>query len=290
MKTVLSVLIPTYEYPAGLERILEMLSPLPDDVEVLVFDDTPEPSLQPIIQRFASRMPRLTYSHNPTQKGAALGAGANWNALLDAASGDYVMLLHHDEVPLDPRFLDELLHLITGTALMDAYMLDLLLVDEDLSPISSHVPSWTRFLIPRHFPNYLFRRNVIGPTGTLVIRGECAPRFDPDLRWLIDVEFYVKLFRRVNHWKFEHKIRVGSVQRTTGTITAELSDCLKRIVTAERKKLADRYPEANFWLGESPASRFLWMETLAWGGFRGLMWSMAPLKRVFRKSLRVDYR
>lgn len=285
MKTVLSVLIPTYKYPVGLERILETLSPLPEDVEVLVFDDTPEPILQPIIQRFASRMPRLTYSHNPTQKGAALGAGANWNALLDAASGDYVMLLHHDEVPLDLIFLDELRRLLTDAALVDAYMLDLLLVDEDLSPISSHVPSWMRFLVPRYLPNYLFRRNVIGPTGTLVIRNECAPRFDPDLRWLIDVEFYIQLFRRVNHWKFEHNIRVGSVQRTKGTITAELSDCLERIVNAERKILAERYPEANFWLGESLASRFLWIETLAWGGFRGFMWGTAPLKRVFRKSL-----
>ncbi|WP_206678092.1 glycosyltransferase family 2 protein [Martelella limonii] len=264
----LSILIPTYRYAAGLERILSVLAPLPDDVEVLVFDDSPEPDLQAIIARFAKKMPRLSYRHNPTHSGASLGAGANWNALLEASSGEYVLLMHHDEVPLDRDFLDLLRERLSRPDASDAYMLDLMLVDEELRPIRRHTPRWMRRFVPGRTPTYLFRRNVIGPTGTMVIRRSVLPRFDPTLRWLIDVDFYVQLFQQNIDWMFEPDIRIGSVQRSEGSITASLSGRLGQIDAAERRMLAGRYPKARLWLGAPMGAPIRWMETLAWGVLR----------------------
>lgn len=274
---LLSILIPTYDYQAGLERILSSLAPVTADVEVLVFDDTPEPSLEAVIARFADTMPGLRYRHNPTHTGAALGAGENWNALLDEAAGGYVLLMHHDETPLDSGFLNALRRRLTGPTPADAYMLDLMLVDEGLRPLRRHVPRRLRRLVPRHWPGYLFRRNVIGPTATLVIRRAVAPRFDPALRWLIDVDFYMKLFMSPLRWVEAPEIRIGSIQRSAGTITAELSARLAEIDAAERKVLAGRYPESRLWLGAPLGAPLRWAEALAWAGLRGAMLVIARL-------------
>ncbi|AUJ65722.1 hypothetical protein B9057_15055 (plasmid) [Aestuarium zhoushanense] len=287
---LLSILIPTYNYRAGIERILEVLSPTCEDIEVIVFDDTPDSGIQSTIMGFADTIPLLTYRHNPTHVGAALGAGANWNALLDAASGEYVLLLHHDEVPLDRGFTNMLRNRLTIRSRADVYMLDLVLVNENLDPIRRHVPSWVRCWVPRRAPNYLFRRNVIGPTGTLIIRRDCAPRFDPDLRWLIDVDFYRRLIDRTSKWAVATDIRIASVQRNVGTITAHLSDHLTEIDTAERKVLAERYPKAKLWLQASLGARLLWIETLAWAVLKMGIWSTALLQKTRRRSFRIDYR
>lgn len=287
---LLSILIPAYNYRAGVERIFQMLSPVSADIEVLVFDDTEDPVIQSTIAGFAEAMPLLTYRHNPTHVGAALGAGANWNALLDAASGEYVILMHHDETPLDRGFTDKVRNLLTSSWRADVHMLDLMLVDENLAPIRRHMPRWIRSWVPRHVPNYLFRRNVIGPTGTLIIRRNCTPRFDPSLRWLIDVDFYRRLIEGTGTWAVATDIHVGSVQRSEGSITAQLSDHLAEIDTAERKVLVERYPEAKLWLKASSGARLLWMETVVWAVLKAGILSTALLQKACRRSPRIDYR
>lgn len=287
---LLSILIPTYNYKPGIERILKMLMPITADIEVLVFDDTPDSVIQTTVVDFADAIPLLTYRHNPTHVGAALGAGANWNALLDAAAGEYILLMHHDEVPLDRRFTNMVRNLLTSSLRADVYMLDLVLVDENLAPIRRHMPWWIRSWVPRLVPNYLFRRNVIGPTGTLIIRRNCTPRFDPSLRWLIDVDFYRRLIEGTGTWAVATHIHVGSVQRSEGSITAQLSDHLAEIDTAERKVLVERYPEAKLWLKASSGARLLWMETVVWAVLKAGILSTALLQKACRRSHRIDYR
>lgn len=275
---LLSILIPTYDYRPGLERILSSLAPLPADVEVLVFDDTPGTSLEAVIARFAGAIPGLRYRHNLTHTGSALGPGENWNALLDAAAGDYILLMHHDETPLCPSFFNSLRRHLTRSPTTDVYLLDLMLLDQELQPLRRHVPRWLRHLVVRYWPSYLFRRNVIGPTATLVFRRAVAPRFDPALRWLIDVEFYVKLFESPIRWTETPEICIGSVQRSRGTITAELSTHLREIDAAERKLLAERYPKYCLWLGSPLGAPLRWMEALGWAGLRGATQVMARLR------------
>lgn len=248
--------MPAYAYRDGLERILTALSPLPADIQLLIFDDTPDDSMSSLIERFRRCMPGLYYQHNPTALGAPLGAGANWNSLLDAATGEYVLLMHHDEVPLNADFLEALRVHLTGQNPADVLMLDLMLVDDGLQPLRRHVPSWLRRLVPRHWPGYLFRRNVVGPTATLVIRSHIAPRFDPNLQWLIDVDFYMRLCKSRYRWAEATEICIGSVQRREGTITVALSEGLAEIDAAERKVLAKRYPEARLWLGAPLANPY----------------------------------
>lgn len=272
---LLSILVPAYAYREGVERILEALDPLPSDFEVLIFDDSPAPVSAAWIASRAGRFPGLRYRHNPTELGAPLGPGRNWNALLDAAQGRYCLLMHHDELPLGPDFCGLLRRALTVEDPADVLLLDVVLLDDALRPLRAHVPGWLRKNIPRYAPGYLFRRNVIGPTGALVVRRAHFPRFDPSLRWLIDVELYVRLCRAGLRWRMPARPRVGSVQREGGTITASLGGDLRRIDAVERKILRPRFPADGIWLGAAAGRPLRGLEQVLWLALRiaGRVWS-----------------
>jgi hypothetical protein len=257
----LSILLPTFLYPQGVERILSLLSPLPEGIELLVADNSPDGSVRAIIEQHND--PRMRYWHNPPIGGAA----GNWNTLLDRASGEYILLLHHDEVPLGPNYLERLCAAIEKSD-ADVMVQKVVLMDADLRPMRNHVPTALRDWVIRHAPGYLFRRNLIGPTAALVVRRELYPRFTPDLRWLVDVELYVRLRQSTASWQALPGLRMGSVQDTHQTLTATLKPELKAIDKAEREQLLTVFPQAAPWLGTLWAAPLRAGESVLWTAFR----------------------
>lgn len=278
----LSILIPTYDYPEGLDRILAALGSVPNDVEVLVFDDSSLPDLKKIAVKYSSLIPRLIYRHNLSFLGKSLGAGDNWNSLLNAAQGDYVVLMHHDEFPLGSNFIAELRLITTKIKSPDVLLFDLILVDDCLSLLPRHTPRFFRWLVTQYIPGYLFRRNVIGPTATLAVRRSIVPRFDSQLRWLIDVDFYVQLCRTGLLWSEASNIKIVSVQRKTGTITNELTTELSRIDSEERFTLGKRYRKDSIWLGGAIAAPIRFLEFLIWIFLRGNMIALYRFCKLMR--------
>ncbi len=257
----LSILAPAYRYPDGTQRILEALSPLPDGVELLISDNTPNKSVSDVVARYES--PNLQYWCNTP----ALEAVPNWNLLLDRATGDYVMLLHHDEVPLGRDYLALLRATIEATD-ADVLVQSILLMDASMRPLRPHVPLWLRDWVIRRTPGYLFRRNVIGPTAALVVRRSLYPRFNPALRWLIDVELYVRLRQATSNWQSTPKLRIGSVQDTHQSLTASLRNELKEVDAAERELLRPDFPQAAAWLGAGRSALLRLVEEGLWKAFR----------------------
>src|SRR6266446_10026845 len=95
-RPLLSILIPTYDYPEGVVRILRCLTPrLQDDVEIIISDDSPTSAVAESVAPFLDACDKIKYTHNAR----ALGPCANWNALLERAAGEYCLLLHHDDIP-----------------------------------------------------------------------------------------------------------------------------------------------------------------------------------------------
>lgn len=274
---LLSILIPSYRYAEGVDRILGNICPVPDDVEVLIFDDSPESDVAAVAHRYQAVAPQIIYRHNKNALGKALGAATNWNALLDHASGQYVMLMHHDEMPASPSFLSRIRDCLNTRKAPDVLLLDLLLLDHDLSKMRRHVPVWLRNVILKHAPGYLFRRNVIGPTACLVMRREVAPRFDTQLVWLIDVDFYYRLISKKLHWVTTRQASVGSVQRESGSITASISGQVKALNVSERNYLAKFHVGARIWLASPFWAPVRWFEAIVWAVFRGFTFAIDRL-------------
>lgn len=257
----LSILAPAYKYPQGIDRILEAITPLPEGVELLVSDNSPCESIKDIISR--NKDPRLMYWHNKPP----LEAVDNWNTLLDRAAGEYVMLLHHDELPLGCDYLERLC-LAIETFKADVLVQDVVLLDASLHTKRRHVPRMLREWVIEYAPSYLFRRNVIGPTAALVVRRALYPKFNSDLRWLIDVELYVRLRYVTANWKSVPDLLIGSVQDTHETLTSSLKHELIDVDAADRKLLQKSFPEAAIWLGARKYAPIRFFEDLLWKTFR----------------------
>ena len=249
MRPLLSILIPAYCYPEGVYRILSQLQPLPvGDIELIVFDDSPDHKVESVVKGFIESGMPVIYQHNLP----SLGYADNWNALLDAARGEFCLLLHHDEFLLSEHFVKDLITALHQDSDEDVIMLDCVLIAPDSGRNRRHLPNWLRAFVVNRFPKYLFRRNVIGPTSVLVIRRSFYPRFDVRLRWLIDVDVYVRLLKLTKSLRLVPQIQIGSVLGRSDSITARLGSSISQIKHEEQAYLRGIYHNAGPWLGQAP--------------------------------------
>ncbi len=268
---LLSILLPAYRYREGVHRILSLLQPFPlADCELIISDDSPDDEIEQEVMRCCSATGmQVAYQRNHP----ALGAAANWNSLLDKARGKYCLLLHHDEFPLSDHFVIDLIQELRKDPEMDVLILDCLLIDPQNKRCRRHLPTWLRAFVINRFPQYLFQRNVIGPTSSLVIRRTLYPRFDVRLRWLIDVDVYVRLFKVAKGVKLCPKIQVGSILGRADSITTGLGASIPQIAREERTYLQGIHHTISLWLGPAGNEPILHSilracETVCWSFIR----------------------
>jgi len=285
---LLSILLPAYRYREGVRRILSLLQPLPfADCELIVLDDSPDDEVEKEVMRWCSATGmQVAYQRNRP----ALGAAANWNALLDKARGKYCLLLHHDEFPLGGRFVMNLIQELRKDPDVEVIMLDCVLIDPQNGRCRRHLPTWLRAFVINRFPQYLFRRNVIGPTSALVVRRSLYPRFDERLRWLIDVDAYVRLLKVAKSLRLCPQIQVGSILGQANSITACLGTSIPQIAREERAYLEGVHHTNSLWLGPVRHETILYSmlracEAVCWNLMRGLtritaMFCAGPVPRL----------
>ena len=249
MTPLISILLPTYCYSEGVSRILSRLHPLPgEDCELIIYDDSPDEKVSVVVKGYIDSGMSVTYHHNRP----SLGAAANWNSLLDKARGKYCLLLHHDEFPLSNQFVDNLIMVLRKNIDVDVLILDCILIDPYSGRCRRDLPTWLRALVVNRFPHYLYRRNVIGPTAVLVIKRLLYPRFDTRLRWLIDVDLYVRLLKVARRLRMCPELKIGSVLGRSDSITASFRSSISQIDCEERAYLRGLHQTAGLWLGQLP--------------------------------------
>lgn len=261
--TTLSILIPAFNYSKGIERILKSITPLPQGVELIIADDSTDDAVRIVVEKFAEK--NILYKKNVPARGAV----ANWNFLIGCAKGEFIILLHHDELPLGSNFLCRILASLRRTS-ADVLLMDVLLLNKSLVPIRRHVGPLLRHFVIRFVPGYLFCRNVIGPTAALVVRKNVYPTFDTNLKWLVDVEMYYRLRQNTKNWTALRGFEVGSIQGEHETITYSLRNELKDLEQAERGRLDATYRQASFWISLQSNPLGGACETAVWAGVRAV--------------------
>lgn len=104
---LVSVCIPVYngeKYIA--ETIQSVLAQTYANIEIVVQDNASTDRTWSLLQEFAARYPQILIQGNAQNCGMA----ANWNLVINRASGDYIMLLSADDL-LMPRFVEKCLSL-----------------------------------------------------------------------------------------------------------------------------------------------------------------------------------
>lgn len=265
---LLSILVPAYCYRAGLQRIFQSMADVSfDNIELIIFDDSPDDEIEELVSIWSKKLQfSLRYQHNKP----ALGAPANWNYLLESARGQYSLLLHHDEVPLGDSFWESLVSLLEQDNLIDIILLDCVLFDSSSKVIRLHTSSLLRKYVVSHFPNYLYRRNVIGPVSTLVIRSSIYPRFDENIKWLVDVDLYARLFVSGQYNLKICDLEVGSITDRSDSITATIGSGIGAVTCAENAYLLKQ--GRNVFWGNNEFSILRWLiinfESLTWYSYR----------------------
>lgn len=202
-KVLLNVLVPLYEdidlargcldsiiQFASINSHLQLKIKLSDDsrpsivdevIDELVFTDNVEVIVCPARNR-------ITTNH----------AVENWNYLLaQIERNSYYILLHHDErLPKGQLFLNG----------RDTYILGLRgVANRRKHQLSRNIVAF----IVSYYPHFFYFFNLIGPTACILTKRK--EYFNTNLRWFVDVEFYVRLFKSTSNISMS-KLLVESVK------------------------------------------------------------------------------
>jgi hypothetical protein len=193
----LSILIPTYNFPVGTNRIYNFIHDnYISGIEVLVFDDSNNRDVFNLTRNHPiSKEKWFKYKKNRSSEGPV----RNWNSLLLSSKGQYIWLLHHDELPHSDDFLAKIKSIAIqkeSHSSPDIIFLRNYIQLNNCSLFLSHIPISAKEFVVKIIPKYLFLHNLIGPPSSLIVRKESFVLFDELLNWFVDLSWYSHLINR----------------------------------------------------------------------------------------------
>jgi glycosyltransferase involved in cell wall biosynthesis len=185
-----SVCIPTYNTAKYLPEAIESaLKQEYADFELVVCDNASTDGTPELCQRYAD--PRLRYVRHEQ----LVGQAENWNRCLDLARGDYVILLHADDVLLPP-FLSRAAEVMGRDAAVGLVHCAVQHIDPDGAPMCVHRLYDEDRIDPGEvrFRQLLEQGCLINPAGVLVRRTiyEAVGRFTTEIVWGVDWHMWLR--------------------------------------------------------------------------------------------------
>jgi glycosyltransferase involved in cell wall biosynthesis len=183
---MISICIPAYEMDGeGAKFITQSLEAIQaqsfQDYETVVSDH----SIDDKVEQACARFPKVSYLRNARKRGSA---SANLNHAINHAKGDYIKVLFQDDFLAGPDSLARMRDGIGDKAwLVHSYW------HTDFSGVPRFDPT-DPFVPDQH--RALVRHNTIGAPSAVMFK-KCGMRFDENLRWFMDSEFYYRLLRAV---------------------------------------------------------------------------------------------
>jgi glycosyltransferase involved in cell wall biosynthesis len=195
------------------------------DKEIIVTDDSTGRDVEDLVRALCGEGAAIAY-----RPGARTGNPVdNWNHGLDHARGEFSVLVHHDERFVDRCWLDRASAALArqpGRAIIAGALSPGIDGQSRFAAVSAlsrlvRPPPWTLYLA-----------NWIGPTAVLMFPTRLGLRFDPRLVWLVDVDFYARLWALTGPFLRERAPSVVSTPHH-GQITARLD-----LLEAHRREAA----------------------------------------------------
>jgi glycosyltransferase involved in cell wall biosynthesis len=136
------------------------------------------------IERLCARFPKLRYLRNPEKRG---NASANLNNAIGHAEGSHIKIVFQDDFLSGPNSLRRMVHQLGERKwLVHAYWHTDFLGQARLEP--------TRPWIPDDHQLLLLVNSIGAPTAVMFKTSDL--RFDENLSWHLDCEFYFRLLQR----------------------------------------------------------------------------------------------
>ncbi len=189
-KPKVSVCIPAFNRSRYLQLTIDsVLRQRYADFELVVVNDASTDDTSDVVKQF--RDARVRYYRNAQN----VGMVANWNRCLGYAQGEYVTILHDDDLWLE-SFLERVVPVIDHHRAVALACSAAVVIDADGRPKSVHKP-WTtdRIMCGRMaFKELLPANRILCPS--VLIRRQCFDelgRFDEAVRYAADWEMWLRL-------------------------------------------------------------------------------------------------
>ena len=236
-----SICIPAYRLAEPVLKALESVRIQTfRDYEVVVTDDSPDDSVERALETM-DFSGRLRYQKNQQR----LGAPENWNESIRLARGEYIKILHHDDWFAGENSLAAFVDLLDTDPQADfgfSASADCLAGGEARRV---HCASRSALCRLEADPKRLFHGNVVGSPSATIFRSSVNERFDPRLRWVVDIDFYIRILRANRRFAFSSEplvcVSIDSEDRVTAECKGHKSVELQEYVYLLKKVWGDTW-------------------------------------------------
>ncbi len=183
---LVSICIPAYNDPILFKRCLDsILSQDYPQIEIVVSDDSTNDQIKVLLEE-VSIDHQIKYVLNVP----ALKSPVNWNNALDHASGDFVLLMHHDDFFTHKNSITSFLELFDNDHKIEVIFSTPQTVDET-GNMCQHRYTSSSFNKVLQNPHRLFVSNILGAPSNMMLRKNNL-RYRADLVWMVDMEYYYR--------------------------------------------------------------------------------------------------
>ncbi|MFA6520727.1 MAG: glycosyltransferase family 2 protein [Candidatus Paceibacterota bacterium] len=192
----LSVCIPTYEMHGEAERLLTrsfniLKQQTFKDFEVVISDNSEDDVVKNLCGKTEYQSLNIKYIRNPRK-----GISKNTNEAIKNSSGKLIKILYMDDYLADENSLQNIIDNFKGAWLVTGCGHD----SGDGKIINLHFPTYNKKV-------YL-GKNTIGAPSVLTIKNENPLMFDENLTWLLDCDYYKRLYDKYGEPDILNKINV----------------------------------------------------------------------------------
>ncbi|MEO7984479.1 MAG: glycosyltransferase family 2 protein [Bacteroidota bacterium] len=186
----ISICIPAYKRIDFLQKLLDSIAVQTfRDFEVIITDDSPSDDVQVFCKNYEDKF-ILRYYRNRK----AFGSPENWNEAIRKATGEWIKLMHDDDWFADTKSLEKF---ATAAKIQQAGFIFSGYTNvfiETGKKATYSMNGWERHLL-RKSPVNLLKKNFIGHPSTTLIRNNRGNWYDPNFKWVVDIEFYIRVLR-----------------------------------------------------------------------------------------------
>lgn len=223
---MVSIAIPCYEMQGkGVEFLNFSLDKIKNqtykDIQVVISDHSLNDDIKRLCNYWSKKL-NIKYLKNEDNRGSS---SANINNAIENSDGDIIKILFQDDFFFDETSIEDIVNNFSG----DWLITPCLHTNDGINFFNPISPYWN--------DNIHLGVNTISSPSVLTISKNVKDRFDGNLIWLMDCDFYKRLYIRYNMPIFTKKINV--VNRLWGS---RLSDTIpEQIKNNELILMKERY-------------------------------------------------
>ncbi len=218
-----SICIPAYRQTEYLRKTLESVSVQTfRDFELIVTDDSRDDSVGKVLAEFNFGT-RLRYHKNQVR----LGSPENWNQAIRLAKGEWIKIMHHDDWFTYPDSLDCFVKEMEKNKTSRFGFSASQSFNASTGISTKNLPDAAYLKGLNKNPALLFFGNKVGAPSVCLFRNPPEFLFDPKLKWVVDVYFYIQMLSASPDFVFIERDLITSASGVSHSVTNE---CMTREV------------------------------------------------------------